>query len=303
MASIKELQNYMLAVSTAPNPAEAAYNRAKQRYAGSADAITQLRTRAAGQPQPVQRWLNEIADNSWSLILQSSMQYVNERWQQDVHSAYQQTLADRFPLVNSSSDAALQDFNAFFKPGGVEAQFVSELLKPFLDTRKWELIELEGRNLGVNQESINHLKQAEKIRKAFFRENSSAATVSFELQPSTMDAQVSQFELDLGDGKSPFRYSHGPKIAKSSTWKGNTGEDVRIMFKDLNDTKHEKSYPGEWAFFRLLRQSRVRKSSRANSYTVVFTTGRRSATYYLKARSSINPFSSNVLNYSCPESL
>ena len=303
LAAIKELQTYMATISTAPNPDQAAYLKAKGRFQGAADSISKIRSLAASAPAPMQTWLLELADHSWSLLLAGSQRHINSIWQQDVYSLYQRTLSNRFPLANNDTEASLQDFNSFFRPGAAIDQFVQEYLTAFVNTRTWKSKSLEGRNIGLSSRSLKQLANATAIRQAFFRESASNASASFTLTPIKMDAQVSQFDLDLGTDQPSLGYSHGPKIGKSLKWSGANMSRIRLIFEDLNGNTNQEAFNGDWALFRLLDNSNLKRNN-SSSFEVSFEVSGRKANYELKATSSINPFNRNLLtDFNCPQRL
>lgn len=129
-----------------------------------------------------------------------------------------------------------------------------------------------------------------------------------------MEKIDARFWLDLGSQR--ISYNHGPKFWKDLNW---SGEDentrVRIVFEDLNENFHEKSFEGPWAFFRLQDQSKLTKTKTANVFLVNYSVTesdnntkksiiKRTIQYLIKAKSVNNPFSKNLLgSFYCPESI
>ncbi|MDA7746890.1 hypothetical protein N8878_06115, partial [Psychromonas sp.] len=68
-----------------------------------------------------------------------------------------------------------------------------------------------------------------------------------------------------------MKYSHGPKFWKTLNWTANNEQSrVRIVFEDLNEQQHSLSFDGPWAWFRLLAQSKLTKTSNSSTYIVTF---------------------------------
>ena len=79
---------------------------------------------------------------------------------------------------------------------GVEQAFVSEYLKPFLDTRRWKVKAFEGQSLPINSSTLAQLRRAENIRRAYFSAGGGAA-IKFRIEPTKLDSSVRLFALEV----------------------------------------------------------------------------------------------------------
>lgn len=312
---IQQLQDFIGEISVAPDPDKKSFEVAKARYlSGSGNAITSLRSFSKKTPEPVKRWLNSIADESWKIILSSARQHVNAEWKNQVYSVYQEALVGRYPLTRSSSDElALYDFSEFFKPKGSMDKFFTDYIKPFINTRKgWSNRVVDNYSLGLNGGTLKQIKKAQTIKKVFFRKNPAVPSFSFQLKPYRMDKIDARFLLEIGEQR--LIYNHGPKFWKDMSWSGeDENKRVRIVFEDLDENHHEKSFDGPWAWFKLQDQSRLVKTKKSNVYLVAFEVaeGRGNSTqvnhkikFLIKAKSVNNPFSKKLLSsFKCPGSI
>ena len=116
-----------------PDPNKKAFDIVKARYkSGAGNPITALNGYAKKTPDPVNRWLVSIADETWKVVLGSARRHINSEWKNQVVSVYTQALAGRYPLKKSSNDElALFDFSEFFKPKGTMDTFFLGYVKPF----------------------------------------------------------------------------------------------------------------------------------------------------------------------------
>jgi len=322
MLKIQGLQDFIGEISVAPDPAKKSFDIAKARYtSGAGNAITSLRSYSKKTPDPVKRWLADLSDESWKIILSSAKQYVNSEWKDQVYSVYTQALAGRYPLKRSSSDElALFDFSEFFKPKGTMDTFYLEFVKPFINTRKgWSNRVVDNYSLGLNKSTLKQIKRAQTIKRVFFRKNPEIPGISFQLKPYRMDKIDARFILEVGDQR--ISYNHGPKFWKDLNWSGeDENKRVRIVFEDLNENRHEKTFDGPWAWFKLQDRSRLKKTRKSNVYLVTYTVTElvddrsrssnriskvnHSIQYLIKARSVNNPFSQNLLgSFKLPGSL
>ncbi len=304
ITDIKALADLLEGFSLSPSQAGAAFSFSKGRFEGSAaDPIRKLLIRASQSPEPVNRWLTELADQSWKVVLVESKSHIDSLWQAKVYQSYQAGIANRFPFSRNASEVALIDFTEYFKPGGTEQSFKDQFLKPFISEGKtWSNKSLNDRGLGISNEALEQMRRADTIRSVFFRKSASAPAVDFTLKPRQMDSSVRRFELSIGDQK--VRYSHGPKLPNNLTWPANSETTVRMLFEDINETLRDKTFTGEWAFFRALDALSIEKTGKASQFYVTFDVEGRKANYELTAKSFLNPFESSWMrSYRCPGSL
>jgi type VI secretion system protein ImpL len=311
---VQKVQDFLSEISVAPEPSKKAYQIAKARFSsGAGNAITGLRGFSKKTPDPVKRWLISISDESWKVILASAHQYVNNEWKSQVYSSYKQALSGRYPLTRSSSDElALFDFSEFFKPGGTMDVFYAELIKPFINTRKgWTNRVVDNHSLGLNAATLKQIRRAQTIKNVFFRSNPEVPSVSFQLKPYRMEKRDARFLLEVGDQR--ITYNHGPKFWKNLDWSGeDENKRVRIVFEDLDENRHEKTFDGPWAWFKLQDRSKIKKTKKSNVYLATYSVSEKVGSkkvqhqikYLIKAKSVNNPFNKNLLGaFKCPGSI
>lgn len=314
MAKVQELQDFIGEISVAPDPNKKAFEIAKARYlSGSGNAITTLRTFSKKTPDPVKGWLISLSEESWKVILSSAKQHVNSEWKNQVHSVYAQALAGRYPLNRSSRDElALFDFSEFFKPEGTIDKFYTAYLKPFVDTRKgWSNRSVDNYSMGLSASTLAQIRRAQTIKNVFFRKNPEVPSISFQLKPYRMEKNDARFLLEVGDQR--ISYNHGPKFWKDLNWSGeDENKRVRMVFEDLNEDRHERSFDGPWAWFKLQDKSKLSKTKKSNVYLVSYVvpessgdrTKNHTIKYLIKAKSVNNPFSQNLLGkFRIPETI
>ncbi len=313
MKRLQEVQVYLQDITISPDPSKRAFEIAKARFvSGTGNPMTSLREYAKKTPPEIRGWLTSIADESWRVVLSSANQYVNSEWRTRVYDPYSRALAGRYPLNKKSEDElALYDFSEFFKPGGTIDLFYGEILTPFVNTREgWQNREVDRYTIGFSNKSMQQVRRALNIKNVFFRDNPESPTISLELRPYSFDGKEARFSLDVGDNR--LTYKHGPKFWKAVTWSGeDENKRVRIIFEDLTENLYDKAYTGPWAWFRLMDNSSVVKTSKSNVYKITFklNEGHRNSdihqiVYEGKAKSINNPFSNNILSaFRCPERL
>jgi type VI secretion system protein ImpL len=313
---VRQLQEFVAEMTMAPDPYKQAFDVAKARYhSGSGNAITSLRAYAKSAPRPLNRWLMSLADESWRVILQAAHGHVNAEWRNRVYRPYMQALAGRYPLNHSAQDElAILDFIEFFKPGGTIDTFHQEYVKPFVNTRRgWSNKGVDDYSLGLSQNTLKQIQLSQAIKNIYFRESPEVPGITFQLRPYHMRKNDARFMIEMGENR--ISYSHGPKFWKKVKWIGNDdAQRVRILFESLNEQQFSKTYEGPWAWFRLLDNSSLRKTSNSSIYQVTFgiddglastnatSSPMHSITYEIKVKSVNNPFNRNLLgSFRCPE--
>jgi len=318
---VRQLQEFFGEIAMSPDPSKKAFEIAKARYqSGAGNAISSLRTYAKSTPQPVKRWLTSLSNESWRVILRAAHQHVNSEWRTRIYSPYVQALAGRYPLMSTSQDElAILDFIEFFKPGGTIDAFYLENIKPFVNTRHgWTNKGVDNYSLGLSKKALKQIQTALSIKNIFFRGNPELPSLTFQLRPYHMAKNDARFMLEVGESR--ISYSHGPKFWKIMKWTGNDEANrVRVLFEGLSEQQYSKTYDGPWAWFRLLDQSRLSKTSKSNVFLVTYGISdnekygasslasnqdklAHSVTYEIKAKSVKNPFSKNLLgSFRCPE--
>jgi type VI secretion system protein ImpL len=318
---IKQLQEFVNEIAIAPEPGKKSYEVAKARYqSGSGNAITNLTTYAKNLPPPLDRWLTAVANQTWRVMLQSAHGHMNSEWRAQVYEPFARGLAGRYPLNRAATDeVAINDFTAFFKPGGTIDKYSAEFVKPFVDTRNnWSNRGIDNHSIGISAAVIAQLRKADEIKSVFFSENQEMPSLTFQLRPYEMKKNDVRFQLELGDKR--ISYSHGPKFWEPVKWAGSDQFNrVRIVFEDLNEQQYSTTYEGPWAWFHLQDRSRLTSTGSGSVYLVTYSIADRGDTagtstaaaknghsvqYEIKAKSVSNPFHKDLLgSFRIPEGL
>lgn len=317
---LQQLKEFVNEIAISPEPSKKAFEIIKGRQGGSGQAINSLMVYAKNQPDPLNRWLNTVSQETWKVISQSAHGHLSSEWRAQVYTPYANGLAGKYPLNNSARDEiAILDFIEFFKPGGTIDKFSTEFIKPFVDVnRGWAARDNSG--IGISAGSIAQLKRANDIKNVFFTENASMPSLTFQLRPFDMKKSDARFMLEVGESR--ISYSHGPKIWETFKWAADDQHSrVRIIFEDLNDQQHSLTYDGPWAWFRLQDRSKLTPTSAPSIFYVTYSvnegsrseldagtaapTGiKHSIQYEIRAKSINNPFNKDLLGtFRCPEGL
>lgn len=310
MLKIKQLQEFVNGIIIAPDPGKKAFTIAKAKFqGGGGGAINGLLSYSNTLPEPVNRWMRTLANETWKVILRSAHGYVGKTWNEQVYSPCMSALNGRFPLnQHSSEDAAMMDFTEFFKPGGTLDKFSTQYIKPFVNVNNgWSGKGIGSYSIGFSPGTLSQIKRAMRIKDVFFKQNPGAPSFSFQLRPYEFKKTDERFTLESGEKR--LSYSHGPKFWSTFKWSGNEDSNgIRLVFEDLNGMQHSYTYEGAWAWFKLQAHSRITRSSASNIYLATFSvsdTGNdvsqvkddsrlHSISFEIKPKSIHNPFGENL---------
>lgn len=271
---------------------------------GSGDPVQLLLAEAQRQPQPVARWLQQIATAGKALIGGSVQRAAAAAFSgaDGPGQLCRAVVSRRFPFTASSvDDAPLDDFARLFGPGGLFDAYFQGQIKPFTNTSgtAWRLQPVGGVTPPVSPATLAQFQRAAAVRDAFFPAGPQPQ-IRFDLIPSPdSDPAV----LTLG---SATVATTGPDARQVSlSWPGADGMNpARIAFGSAPADGiggGSIGASGPWALFRLLQQGQVSPSARPEEFVVSFQSGAQTARFILKAGSSRNPFSRNLLKgFQCP---
>lgn len=271
-------------------------------------AAARVSLTAERQPPVVQGLVKSVVSSTTNTMMGGVRNQLNAAWVSEVVNVYRQSLSGRYPLSpGSSRDATLEDFGQFFGTGGVMDNYFRKYLQPYVNTSTstWSWQPGAAQKLGISSSVLQTFQRASNIRDAFFRSSGGTQpAVRFELKPVAMDANISQFLLDL-DGQQ-LSYDHGPSRPVAMQWPnpGSIGV-VRLSIMPPSATGRSGiTLDGPWAWFRLLEQSDLTATHSPDRFNLRLRVDGASISYELRASSAFNPFKSRVLSgFSLPERL
>jgi type VI secretion system protein ImpL len=290
--AIVVLNNYVHDVAGAADPIKAAYTVATEHAgsAGSDDPIGTLIKLANQSPEPVKRWLLEIAKNTWTVILQNSVTYLNEEWAISVYPQYEEIFSSYPFNKNSMTDLDPQHLVDFLKKDGILDKFITTYLAPFINTNAapWQLNNIDGSVLPIG--SVSKLYAMIQLQMAFFGGkggDGKGITIPFTLTTVQLDNSLFMAQLKMGDKL--YSSLHGPHIPESMNWIPDPNGSVSVQFTATNRAVTNTGKHGNWAWMKLLDTAEL--NNRDNlSFSAKFTLHDKSVTYLIKTSGPVNPF-------------
>lgn len=306
LVALHTLQDYTDEVANAHNSGQAAFKLAKRKFTSITqdnDAIDLLLNQAQTTPQPIQSWLNTLANNSWYYVLQETEKYLTAAWQTDVVTEYNAQINNHYPIFkNAKTDMTLEQFTHFFGPTGTIHNYFVTYLAPFVDTSTptWQWRTSHDGKIGLNNNFLMQLERAAIIKTMFF-DNKQQLQVNFSLRLQSLGPEVKQFEFKLNDQN--FADKKWNKVRHAFTWPAlNASQMASITFTDSDSEKHTLAFTGPWALFKILDKSSVNADEESDRrFKVTFDLNGLSARYDLVANDIINPFMPNIISeFRCP---
>ncbi|VAW49014.1 IcmF-related protein [hydrothermal vent metagenome] len=294
LKSITSLHNYMEEIQEASNLGQKALSVAYDRFSlKGSDPISILNRVANGLPEPLNRQLAKVSEESWRVILIQALQELERKWDKDVYSFYQQHLQNRYPIISQGKDASLTDFTRFFAPDGILDTFYKEYLSLFMSSNLDVLSTQERQGLQIRADLAQQIEQAKRIQDAYFS-NQGALHVPFSIEPIRLSGSQRKSVLNI-DGQI-ISYDHGPAYPVDLLWPNSLqsrAESKLIVVSSTGNTKETRSR-GAWSLFRLLDKGYIRPASN-NSATLGFGARNRAMLYRIRGSGSNNPLTNNPL--------
>lgn len=270
------------------------------------DPALALRAEALRQPQPVARWIDQIATSGSALRSGNPRQQLATIFNASGGPAElcPAVVNGHYPFVPvAAEDASIEAFGRLFAPGGLFDGFVNTLLRPYVDMsgKVWRTQSADAAQAPVLPADLAQFQRAAAIRDVFFADGGTTPSIRFDVTPVSADAATKRVLLDL-DGTT-VAYSRGAPRSTQVTWPGASPQHtVRLVFDPpptgragvLQET-------GSWSMFRLFRRARMQQGASPQRYTLTFQLGDRQAVFEIRVQSSTNPFAPAVLqDFHCP---
>lgn len=299
LASIKNLHDYLLQVSSTPD------KKAALAPAGGITPIQAAKMDFARLPAPMAAALSNLTSAGGVNIKTDAKQQLNEILKTAVNLPCNAALAGRYPFTKSAAqDVLMTDFIKIFAPNGVIDQYFNANLKLLVDTSALQWREMNSENnLGLAAQTLKQFQIAAKIKEAFFPTAGSSPQVQFELKPIALDDKVGTFRLNL-EGQE-LVYQHGPEQISKFQWPGtNPSAGVRLVFESLDGKQVSRFKEGSWALFRLFDEFNIERTNLPDRFNLTIQVESYMARFELRAASVTNPFGlAEYQSFHCPESL
>jgi type VI secretion system protein ImpL len=251
---------------------------------------------------------------AWSGVVNDSGGAASGLWEVSVWDKWRSSLEPFYPFSNSSKDAKLEDFTAFFKPKtGQLWGFLSENLQGSLEKRGANFQatrRFQSTTNFANEFLSNCLKRGDEITNAVFPGQTDAPNVEFDVNLHSVSPDVSEVRLEI-DGVVHV-YKNTPEEWLKARWPAQAPESrgARVHVRGSSGLDEEIIRVGDFGFFRLLDAANEITAGTAGgrpdgAQTLVATWKLRSPGAFLKldvrpTHSDVKISSALFRNYKCP---
>jgi type VI secretion system protein ImpL len=300
LEKVRQLQQTMQPVGSqigGTNPGDA------RAIASVGDSADQLRREAAPLPPSISAVVTEVANGAARAVRGEARGTLERQYQMDVVRECRDIISDKYPFFpGSPTDVPLADFGRLFGYGGVYESFFKAELVDLVDTtgRQWVWrSDTSGAAVSGSTGILRQFEAAEQIRGMFFRPGSQVPQVELTLlEPESLDGNLEgsiraqRFVLEL-DGQI-LEYRHQALLPKSVAWPGPKPGVAGVTFWEPAGGRPNRTFPGPWAWFRLLDASQAQRQSDVR-YLITFERDGHSARVPIEAASVRNPFGKQTL--------
>lgn len=303
LKTLIELRDYLLQIQQSADKDLAAFNAAKKAMEGTQSPIQKLSFEASKAPEPMRKWLNSIANNSWEIVVKGAHKEINSKWDEVIIAKYNTDIKDRYPLnTKSSSQISIQNFNAFFGNDGLLEQFYNQYIQPFVNTnnKKWTTFVTNNHSIEMPEENILLFQQAAQIRDSYFPNKAKKASFNFSIKPLTLTDKAGNIQINLGNQR--IFYSHGPQTTTQVTWPlPFNAETSSAIITDFDGNQHSHSNSGPWSLFKIFNYGTFKHASNDGTYNYEINFQDYNASFIITGTSNIDIFKLTLLKgYTLP---
>ncbi len=209
--------------------------------------------------------------STFNAIATVSRRQLDEEWQEQVFSLYEEGLKGKFPFYLKGPDAAVADVSELLnRRSGMLWQFVDDHLEPFLKKRKgkWEERTWNNMGIGFSDAFLVGIYKANRVTRSLFSRDSETSKFQFQVLPVP---QRGVRETYLGFSEQAYRYRNEPEEWRKFSWPGKgTTEVARVYAVDREGNKVGINKTGPWALLRVLNEGKI-KWIKGTEYAVVWS--------------------------------
>ncbi|OTA19093.1 hypothetical protein Xbed_02649 [Xenorhabdus beddingii] len=297
------LHRYLLAIQNSPVPGKAALQAVQMRLdKNNSDAIFEVQQMAKNLPEPLNRWIGDLAEQAWRVVMMEAVRSLEVEWNHTVVKQYRTYLAGRYPFnPRATEEVPLSEFDRFFRPGGTLDAFYQQSLKPFVE---YNLTTGTDGKMLIRPDVMKQLAVADRIRTTFFTPQNGLGA-QFAIEPLSLTGNKRRALLNL-DGQL-VDYSHGRSPVARLIWpnsmRAGTESQLTLMPDRSNQAPRAIKFTGPWAQLRLINSGQL-TNVQPGFFDVRFGVDGGEMTYRIYVDESDNPFAGGLFSqFTLPDTL
>ena len=292
LQAVERVHTYVKSITDLEESDAKALELAKEvaRLSGE-DPITDLRRIADALPEPFQTHFTQIADQTWTALMQSAERELDRLWNQQIYTFYSGELAQKYPFApDALTSVSFDTFSEFLSGTGRVERFFEEHVSPFLIPGTSTPRDINGYQLNFSPEALRSLVNVREIQQAFFADDG-AFGLAFSLTPIAMDSGSARSVINIDGQALPYR--HGPERTVGFIWPNTLSGDSgsRVTFIPVRQGQPNVTIEGEgiWSFFRLVDQA-TKNDFNGGRVTLNFSEAGRRLALRVEMETTVNPF-------------
>ena len=203
------------------------------------------------------------------LALEETRNFINIDWQQ-LYSVYHRQFEGHYPFDKQSMfDASTDDFEDFFKQGGMFDSF-SAKYSNYFDKGSFGETVIKGfiahQDMIISNDYRLLEKSVQRLQSGIFSDGKLG--FEFMLKAQKMSPSLTRFSIE--SGTKLFEYRNGPVLWRKQSWPitNNISNDISIVTTDNLGADTREKLSGVWSWFRLA--DKMQSSNMAGSYDVAW---------------------------------
>lgn len=303
MQKLSDLHRYLLTIQNSPSVGRAALKAVQLRVnQNNTDPIFEVQQLAKTTPEPLGRWLSELANESWNVVVIEAIRSLEVEWNEKIIKPYKLYIANRYPFnPKAKTDVPLSEFERFFAPNGTLDTFYKQNLQPFVDNNLGDGSEV---NTLIRSDVLKKLALADKIRRTYFTQQDRIG-IQFAIQPITLSGNKRRSVLNIDGQLVDYRQSsnHIVKLIWPNSMRTTVESKLTLIGSEIRPISKSITYDGAWALLRMINAGQLANITNT-SFDIRYTIDGGYAVYRIYFDESDNPFEGRLFsNFALPETL
>ena len=209
-------------------------------------------------PKELMNYYQQVSKLSWKQVESGASAFLNTAWQDEIYSLYANEIRQFYPFNETATQSvSIQSFKAFFGKNGAWNQFYDRFLKKILSkgSNGYRVRSAYAKDFKFSKSFLENISVIDNIANTVLDLNDEIK-INFYIKAIDLSADFSNISVSSVNDKS-ITYDHTIPSSLYITPKDfDTSAQIKFIAKFQNGNKIEqKTFSGEWAWHRLLRNS------------------------------------------------
>ncbi|WP_314979351.1 type VI secretion system membrane subunit TssM [Campylobacter rectus] len=209
-------------------------------------------------PKELMNYYQQVSKLSWKQVESGASTFLNTAWQDEIYSLYANEIRPFYPFNETAAQSvSIQSFKAFFGKNGAWNQFYDRFLKKILSkgSNGYRVRSAYAKDFKFSKSFLENISVIDNIANTVLDLNDEIK-INFYIKAIDLSADFSNISVSSVNDKS-ITYDHTIPSSLYITPKDfDTSAQIKFIAKFQNGNKIEqKTFSGEWAWHRLLRNS------------------------------------------------